>query len=201
MDKVRVVVADDNAAVRERLKKLLKSDPGIEFLTEVGDGQGAINMARKIKPDVILMDANMPGTDGIWASRVILREFPEIRIIGLAVLEDEASEMLKAGACFCLFKNVVEEQLLEAVHKAFEERDEDLEPADEEDFKDRDMRLTRRERDVLAFIAEGKNNRQIAEALCISEKTVKNHLTSIFRKLGVQDRTQAALYALKKGIV
>ncbi|WP_242939030.1 LuxR C-terminal-related transcriptional regulator [Thermosyntropha lipolytica] len=197
---MRVVIADDTSGVREKLKKLLGSDPGIELLPEAGDGQGAINMARKMKPEVVIMDANMPGTDGMWATRVILRELPETRVIGLAVLEDEAEEMLKAGACVCLFKNVLDEGIVDIVHKVVKEaREKD---GEDEMAKSRPaVKLTRREKDVLAFVAQGKNNRQIAEALDISEKTVKNHLTSIFRKLGVRDRTQAALYALKNGLV
>lgn len=201
MDKVRVVIADDNADVRQKIKKLLLSETGVELVTEVGDGQGAINMARKEKPDVILMDANMPGTNGIWATQVILRELPQIKIIGLAVLEDEAEEMERAGASVCIFKNMLEEYWADVLHKVMEPGEEEGKAGNGQDEQVKDIRLTRRERDILACIAEGKNNRQIAETLSISEKTVKNHLTSIFRKLGVQDRTQAALYALKKGIV
>lgn len=204
MEKVRVVIADDNSGMREKLKEILLSDPAIEFLTDVGDGQGAINMARKRKPDVIIMDTNMPGTDGIWATRVITRELPQIKIIAWAVFEDEAGEALKAGACGLLFKNASKEDILNMIHKvAGQENEEDFtayaNTADEM-ADDRKIRLTKREKDILKLIAAGQNNKQIAETLLISEKTVKNHLTSIFRKLGVRDRTQAALYALKNGI-
>ena len=89
MDKVRVVIADDHALVREGLRKVLELDDTIEVVTEVGDGQGAINMARKEKPDVILMDVNMPGTDGIVATRVIKREMPSIKVVALTIYEDE----------------------------------------------------------------------------------------------------------------
>ena len=99
MDKARVVIADDHVLVREGLRKLLELDSNIKVIDEVGDGQGAINIARKEKPDIIIMDVNMPGTDGIVATRVITRELPSVRIIALTVYEgEEVVDMVKAGA-------------------------------------------------------------------------------------------------------
>ena len=89
MDKIKVIIADDHALVREGLRRLLELDPNIEVLTEVGDGQGAINMVRKLRPDIVLMDVNMPGTDGIIATRVIKREMPSVRVVALTIYEDE----------------------------------------------------------------------------------------------------------------
>ncbi|WP_296864397.1 response regulator transcription factor [Thermosyntropha sp.] len=203
---MRVVIADDNAVMREKMKDIVAMDSALELITVVGDGQGAINIARREKPDIFLMDTNMPGTDGIWATRVIRRELPQIKVIALAVLEDEANMAVEAGASGCFFKNRPEEELLELIHTVLVD-EEEVESSNRESKQAvgiesvNEVKLTKREKDILRLVAEGKNNKQIAEILMISEKTVKNHLTSIFRKLNVRDRTQAALYVLKNGIV
>lgn len=99
MDKIKVLIADDHALVREGLRKLLELDEKLEVIDEVGDGQGAINIARKAKPDIILMDVNMPGTDGILATRIIKRELPDVKVVALTIYEDEeVVEMVKAGS-------------------------------------------------------------------------------------------------------
>ncbi len=209
-DKIRVIIADDHVLVREGLRKLLELDRSIEVLTEVGDGQGAINMARKRDVDIILMDINMPGTNGILATQVIKREMPSIKIIALTIYEDEeVVEMVKAGVSAYVLKDVAGSDLIDTIHKVMNgeivihprvanrlvneltraEQDMDL------------VKLTKREKDVLALLVKGNSNKEMAVNMFISEKTVKNHLTSIFRKLGVKDRTQAAVYALKNNIV
>jgi len=210
MDKIRVLIADDHPMVREGLRKILELDDKIEIVTEVGDGQGAINIARKEKPDVILMDVNMPGTDGIIATQVITRELPDTRIIALTIYEDEeVVKMVKAGVSAYVLKDVAGAELIATIHRVMNGEvvihprvanrlvNELNRPKQEKD----DIKLTRREKDVLSLLVKGHTNREIAEAVFISEKTVKNHLTSIFRKLGVKDRTQAAVYALKNNIV
>lgn len=209
-DKIRVIIADDHALVREGLRKLLELDENIEVITEVGDGQGAINVARKERPDVILMDVNMPGTDGIIATRVIKRELPSTKIIALTIYEDEeVVAMVKAGVSAYVLKDVAGSELIETIHKVMDGKVvihprvanrlvRELTRAD----KKQDMvRLTRREKDVLILLVKGHTNKEMADIMFISEKTVKNHLTSIFRKLGVKDRTQAAVYALKNNLV
>lgn len=209
-DKIRVIIADDHALVREGLRKLLELDENIEVITEVGDGQGAINVARKERPDVILMDVNMPGTDGIIATRVIKRELPSTKIIALTIYEDEeVAAMVKAGVSAYVLKDVAGSELIETIHKVMDGEVvihprvanrlvRELTRAD----KKQDMvRLTRREKDVLILLVKGHTNKEMADIMFISEKTVKNHLTSIFRKLGVKDRTQAAVYALKNNLV
>ncbi|MGR6837108.1 response regulator [Syntrophomonas erecta] len=209
-DKIRVIIADDHALVREGLRKLLELDENIEVITEVGDGQGAINVARKERPDVILMDVNMPGTDGIIATRVIKRELPSTKIIALTIYEDEeVVAMVKAGVSAYVLKDVAGSELIETIHKVMDGEVvihprvanrlvRELTRAD----KKQDMvRLTRREKDVLILLVKGHTNKEMADIMFISEKTVKNHLTSIFRKLGVKDRTQAAVYALKNNLV
>ncbi len=210
MDKIRVLIADDHLLVREGLRRILELDTNIEIITEVGDGQGAINIARKMKPDVIIMDINMPGTNGIVATRVITNELPDTRIIALTIYEDEkVVEMVRMGVAAYVLKDVAGSELIDTIHKVMNGEvvihprvanrlvNELTRPEKKAD----DNKLTRREKDVLALLAKGYTNKQMAETIFISEKTVKNHLTSIFRKLGVKDRTQAAVYALKNNLV
>lgn len=208
MGKIKVIIADDHVLVREGIRKLLEIDNNIEVLTEVGDGQGAINMARKERPDVILMDVNMPGTDGIMATRVIKREHPNIKIIALTIYEDEqVVEMVKAGVSAYVLKDVAGAELIDTIHKVMAGEvvihprvaNRLVRELNRTDNKQETINLTRREKDVLALLVKGSSNKDMADALFISEKTVKNHLTSIFKKLGVKDRTQAAVFALKNG--
>ncbi len=209
MDKIRVLIADDHALVREGLRKLLELDDSIEVVDEVGDGQGAINIARKKELDVILMDVNMPGTNGIVATRVIKRELPSIHIIALTIYEDEeVVDMVRAGVSAYVLKDVAGSELIDTIHRVMQGEvvihprvaNRLVRELSRTDKKKTDIRLTRRETDVLSLLVKGHSNKEMAEAMFISEKTVKNHLTSIFRKLGVKDRTQAAVYALKNNI-
>lgn len=214
MDEIRILIADDHPLIREGLRRIMELDPQMRVVGEVGDGQGAINQARNLKPDVILMDLKMPGTSGIEASRVIRREFPEIRIIILTVAEDDDMlEVIRAGASGYLLKDVEPAELLKAIHTVFEGRpafhpvvtsrllgeyNRLSAPGRSEDEINK---LTEREKEVLGLIARGESNKNIAQKLFISEKTVKNHITSIFRKLKVDDRTQAAILAIKRRLV
>jgi DNA-binding NarL/FixJ family response regulator len=210
MDKIKVIIADDHALVREGLRRLLELDSNIEVLTEVGDGQGAINMVRKLKPDVVLMDVNMPGTDGIVATRVIKREAPAVHVVALTVYEDEeVIDMVKAGVSAYVLKDVAGSELIDTIYKVMNGEivihprvaNRLVRELTRSKQKNNSVRLTKRERDVLSYLVKGHTNKEMADSMFISEKTVKNHLTSIFRKLGVKDRTQAAVYALKNQIV
>jgi len=214
LDEIRILIADDHPLIREGLRRILDLDPQLQVVSEAGDGQGAINQARQLMPDVILMDLKMPGTDGIEASRVIRREFPEIRIIILTVAEDDdVLEVIRAGASGYLLKDVEPDELLKAIHTVFEGRPAfhpmvtsrllgEYNRLSMPVRKDDEIGLlTEREKEVLGLIAQGESNKNIAHKLFISEKTVKNHITSIFRKLKVEDRTQAAIFAIKKRMV
>jgi DNA-binding NarL/FixJ family response regulator len=210
LDKIRVLIADDHALIREGLRKLLELSEDIEILSEVGDGQGAINIARKDKPDVILMDVNMPGTNGIIATRVIKREMPSIHIIALTIYEDEeVVDMVRAGVSAYVLKDVAGSELIDTIHRVMQGEvvihprvaNRLVRELSRSEKKKNDVRLTKREGDVLSLLVKGHTNKEMADVMFISEKTVKNHLTSIFRKLGVKDRTQAAVYALKNNIV
>ncbi|MZP29484.1 response regulator [Heliobacterium undosum] len=213
MEPIRVILADDHTLLRQGLRKILELDPQFQVLDEAGDGQGAINLARRVKPDVILMDIHMPGVDGVEATRVVKRERPQTGIIILTAHEEEDQiiTLIEAGVDGYLLKDVSPETLYGAivtvarggsvlnpaiVQKALGKGrfgpNGAGHPADE---------LTEREKEVLRLIAQGATNATIAGALFISEKTVKNHITNIFRKLQVKDRTQAALYAIKHRLV
>ncbi len=210
MGKIRVLIADDHALVREGLRKLLELDENIQIITEVGDGQGAINIARREKPDVILMDVNMPGTDGIVATRVIKKECPSTHVVALTIYEDEeVVEMVRAGVSAYVLKDVAGSELIDTIHRVMQGEvvihprvaNRLVRELAKNDRKKEDLRLTRREKDVLQLLVRGNTNKEMADIMFISEKTVKNHLTSIFKKLSVKDRTQAAVYALKNQIV
>ncbi|MDD2510708.1 MAG: response regulator transcription factor [Syntrophomonas sp.] len=210
MDKARVVIADDHVLVREGLRKLLELDSNIKVIDEVGDGQGAINIARKEKPDIIIMDVNMPGTDGIMATRVIKRELPSVRIIALTVYEgEEVVDMVKAGASAYILKDVAGSELVDTIHRVMNGEvviyprvaNRLVRELRQNENRKSEVRLTKREKDVLSLLVKGNTNKEMADVMFISEKTVKNHLTSIFRKLGVKDRTHAAIFALKNRIV
>lgn len=210
MDRIRVIIADDHVLVREGLRKLLELDESIVVITEVGDGQGAINLARKEKPDVILMDVNMPGTSGIVATQVIKRELPSTRIIALTIYEDEeVIDMVRAGVSAYVLKDVAGSELIDTIHRVVDGEivihprvaNRLVKELTRNEKKEDEIKLTKREKDVLNLLVKGNSNKDMADTLFISEKTVKNHLTSIFRKLNVKDRTQAAVYALKNDIV
>lgn len=210
MDQIRVVIADDHVLVREGLRKLLELDQTIEVITEVGDGQGAINIARKERPDIILMDVNMPGTNGVVATQVIKREIPSTRIIALTIYEDEeVVEMVRAGVSAYVLKDVAGSELIDTIHRVIDGEivihprvaNRLVRELTRNEKKEDEVKLTKREKDVLTLLVKGHSNKDMADALFISEKTVKNHLTSIFRKLNVKDRTQAAVYALRNDIV
>ena len=210
MEKVRVMIADDHSLFREGLRKLLESDKHLELVCEVGDGQGAINVMRKRPLDLILMDINMPGTDGVIATQVIKREFPQTKIIAFTVYEgEEVLQMVKAGVSAYVLKDVASSDLIHTLKRVMEGEvvihprvvNYLVQEFTRSDIKRNDLKLTRREKDILEMLVKGNSNKDMAEAMFISEKTVKNHLTSIFRKLGVKDRTQAAVFALRHKIV
>lgn len=210
MDKVRVLIADDHVLVREGLRRLLELDDSIQVITEVGDGQGAINVSRKEKPDVVLMDVNMPGTDGIVATQVIKRELPGTKVIALTIYEDEeVVEMVRAGVSAYVLKDVAGSELADTIHRVMAGEvvihprvaNRLVREINRTDSKKDEIKLTKREKDVLDLLVKGNTNKEMAQSMFISEKTVKNHLTSIFKKLNVKDRTQAAVYALKNGMI
>lgn len=204
----RILIADDHSVVRQGLRMFLALDPELEVVAEATDGAEALRLAREFQPDVVLMDLLMPEMDGIAATREIRRELPDTEVLALTSVLEDASVVnaVRAGAIGYLLKNTEADELCRAI-KAAAAGQVQLSPAAAARLM-REVRapespeaLTERETDVLRLIAEGKANKEIAALLSIGEKTVKTHVSSILAKLGVQSRTQAALYAARIGLV
>ena len=204
----RVLITDDHGVVRQGLRMFLSLDPDFEVVGEASNGEEALAMARELGPDVVLMDLLMPVMDGISATEKIRAELPDVEVIALtSVLEDASvTGAVKAGAIGYLLKDTDSEELSRAIKAAAEGRVH-LAPQAAARLM-REVRgpenpeaLTDRETEVLKLVARGKANKQIASGLYVSEKTVKAHVSSILMKLGVRSRTQAALYAVRAGLV
>jgi two-component system, NarL family, response regulator LiaR len=205
---IRVLITDDHGVVRQGLRMYLGLDPELEVVGEAANGEEALRMARELRPDVVLMDLLMPVMDGIAATGMIRAELPEVEVIALtSVLEDASvSGAVRAGAIGYLLKNTEADDLGRAI-KAAADGQVQLAPEAASRLM-REVRapespepLTERETEVLELMARGKANKQISHALYIGEKTVKAHVSSILSKLGVQSRTQAALHAVRAGLV
>ncbi len=205
---IRVLITDDHKVVRRGLRGFLELDPELEVVGEASNGEEAVELARSLKPDVVLMDLLMPEMDGIEATGEIRRELPEVEVVALtSVLEDASvTGAIRAGAIGYLLKTTDADELCEAIRAAAAGKVQ-LAPEAAARLM-REVRvpesteaLTERETEVLKLIARGKTNNQIAHELFIGEATVKSHVHSILSKLNVSSRTQAALYAVRVGLV
>ncbi|KUO62750.1 MAG: two-component system response regulator [Gracilibacter sp. BRH_c7a] len=209
---IRVVIADDHPLLREGLRRILEFEDGIHVIAEVGDGQGAINIARSTPFDILLMDINMPGVNGLEACRVIRREKPEIGILVLTVddSDEKVFQVLQLGVAGYLLKDVIPKALVDSIRKVYA-GEPILSPSVTGKLLDQltntssasknNFGLSNREMEILTYVVKGASNRDIGISLFISEKTVKNHLSNIFRKLEVEDRTQAALKSVKLKLI
>lgn len=205
---IRVLVADDHAVVRQGLRMFLGLDDEIDIVGEACDGRQAVDLARELQPDVILMDLLMPELDGIQAITILRREMPDTEIIALtSVLEDSSViGAVRAGAVGYLLKDTEADELVRAI-KAAAQGQVQLSPQAaarlmrEVRMPDSPETLTEREVEVLRELALGYSNKEIAQHLSIGEKTVKTHVSNILSKLNVASRTQAALYAVRLGLV
>jgi DNA-binding NarL/FixJ family response regulator len=205
---IRVFLVDDHAVVRQGVRTFLELQPDLEVVGEAADGAGAVQRAAAARPDVVLMDLVMPGGGGPEAIRNVRAALPKARILVLSSYVDDAQVFaaLHAGASGYLLKDIQPEALADAVRQTHQGL-QVLHPqvaahllrgeADLLSLAD----FTPRERDVLKLLAEGFANKEIARRLFISEKTVKTHVSNILQKLGVSDRTQAALMAVRRGLV
>ena len=215
MSNAKVLLADDHSLFREGIRSLLEDQDDIEIIGEAEDGLEAIKLAAKLKPTVILMDINMPVVDGVEATRTILDNNEAIGIIILTMYpQDEyVFEALKAGAKAYLLKDTRSRQLLEVirtVHKGHAVIDTDMTTrllseyrrlADKEETVPKLQPLTDQERKILTLVAAGASNKDIAADLNLSERTIKNYLSVIFQKLQVNNRTEAAIRAVRDGLV
>ncbi|MBP6471435.1 MAG: response regulator transcription factor [Chloroflexi bacterium] len=219
--RIRVLLVDDQALFREGLHTLLSVWPDLEVVGEAGNGQEALDAAARLIPDVVLMDLRMPVLDGVAATRRLLEKMPQVKIIVLTTFDDDdhVFDGLRAGAVGYLLKDVPSEKLVEAIRAAAAGQSF-LQPSVAAKVVAEFTRLTavaqetavspqnslveplsEREQEILALVATGASNKEIAGELFITEGTVKNHVTNILGKLGVRDRTQAALKAREIGLI
>lgn len=209
---VNILLADDHRMVREGLKQLLETDSEINVVAEAGDGYECLNLTNKTKPDIVLLDINMPNMDGIQVLNIMKQQKMLFKVIVLTIhneieylvkaleigcdgfiLKDSDFDTLKK-AIFSVYsgETYIEPSLMPLLNSSLAERDV---------LKEKVSDLTRREMEVLKMIASGAFNKEIALTLNISERTVKNHVSNIFKKIGVSDRTQAAVFAIKNNII
>ncbi|UCF59667.1 MAG: response regulator transcription factor [Anaerolineaceae bacterium] len=210
-DAIRILIADDHAVVREGLRTLISTEPGMEIVGEAADGAEAVRMAIELKPDIILLDMAMPRKTGLEAIQEIKAEDPGAHILVLTSFseDDMVFPAIRSGALGYLLKNASPIALLSAIRNVHRgepsmspdiatklmrelQRSSDLPPTEEP--------LTEREVEVLRLVAKGLTNQEIAETLVIGEGTVRSHVSSILSKLHLANRTQAALYALREGL-
>jgi NarL family two-component system response regulator LiaR len=204
---IRVLIADDHNVVSQGLRMFLALDEELEVVGEAADGAEALRLAHELAPDVVLMDLLMPVIDGIAATSAIRRELPDVEVLALtSVLEDAAVVgAVRAGAIGYLLKDTSSDDLCRAI-KAAAAGQVQIDPRAasrlmrEVRSPDNPEMLTERETDVLRLLAQGQSNKEIAHSLSIGDKTVKTHVSSILSKLGVLSRTQAALYAVRIGL-
>jgi DNA-binding NarL/FixJ family response regulator len=217
VEKVKVLIADDHRVVREGLSAILGGTEDVEVVGEAANGQEAVEKARDLQPDVILMDVSMPKLNGVEATRLIKRESPHIGIVALTMYDEEKYifDLVRAGATGYLLKDSDSAQIISAI-RSISKGESLIHPSVASKIlaefsllsegKGRKQGrtghdLTEREITVLRLVADGKTNKEIANDLDLSEKTVKNHVRNIFHKLQVYDRTQAAILAIRKGLI
>ena len=201
---IRLLVVDDHPAFRMGLAALIQSQPDMEVAAECGDGKQAVELFRKVKPDVTLMDLRLPGLSGVEAILAIRKDFPEARVIVVTTYDwdEDVYRAIQSGAKSYLLKDMTQEQIagtIRAVHAGDNKLPSNVADRLAERLKREE--LTQREQEVLTLLTKGRSNKEIASDLSISEDTVKYHLKTLFTKLGVQDRTEAAISAIRHGIV
>lgn len=213
-----MLLVDDHVLFRGGIRSLLASRPDVEIVGEAGNGREALERARELMPDLILMDINMPVCDGLMATRLIKNEMPYVKIVILTVSDDDKNlfESIKSGAQGYLLKIMEPDDFIDMLHGVFRgeaplsrsmaarilnEYARQSRGAGEAPEQRPGGELTPREREVLQLIVKGTTNKEIADRLHISENTVKNHLRNILEKLHLQNRVQAATYAIQRGLV
>ncbi len=215
MSKIRVLICDDHTILRDGIRLLLNSQLDMEVVGEAVDGREAVDKARTLKPDVILMDIAMPGLNGLEATKQVRRDDPNARVLVLTMYESDEyiAQMLEAGAAGYVLKKVAGSELVYAIHSVFQGGtflypsitkrlvEDYLRRVESGEERDTFNSLTDREREVLQLIAEGHTNKEIADLLSLSARTVQNHRAHIMEKLGMHDRGELIKYAIQKGII
>jgi two-component system, NarL family, response regulator DegU len=223
MTTIKIVIVDDHQLFREGVKRILDFEDSFEVVAEGNDGNEVVELYEKHKPDVILMDINMPRVSGVEATEALLKDYPEAKVIILSIHDDGSyvTHALKTGALGYMLKEMDADAIVEAIkvvssggsylhpkvtHNLVTEFRRLSEREHKGAFQQNDIRrpyhlLTKRECEVLQLLTDGQSNRTIGETLFISEKTVKNHVSSILQKMAVNDRTQAVVSAIKNGWV
>ncbi|MBN1189983.1 MAG: response regulator transcription factor [Dehalococcoidales bacterium] len=213
MEKIRIVIADDHAVVREGTRTLLEREDDMEVVGEAGDGEEALKLLERLKPDVAILDISMPKLNGIEVTRQIKPLFPGVAILILTAYDNDeyVFALLEAGAAGYLLKDIHGHEIVEAV-RSVHAGESVLHPSIARKVIQRaivgsgkskesksDIELSEREKEILKLAAQGKTNKDIADDLCISIRTVQGHINSIFHKLGVGSRTEAIFQSVKKG--
>lgn len=209
--KVRILIADDHPVIREGLSAMLSNVEGFEVVGEAKDGQEVLDLALRLKPDVVLMDLRMPGMDGVQAMRLIHAQCESVRFIILTVYDNDEYifEGIRAGASAYLLKDVSREELINAIREVHSGQSllhpritrKLLERVSSSTEAEQESTLTEREIEILRLMANGASNKQIAVRLSISSHTVKTHVSNIYQKLEVNDRAEAVAKAIRKGIL
>lgn len=213
MDKIRILIADDHAVVREGTRTLLEREPDMEVVGEAADGEEALRLLEKLKPDVAILDISMPKFSGIEVTRQIKAKLPSLAILILTAYDNDeyVFALLEAGAAGYLLKDVPIREVIDAVRAVYSGESvlhpsiarKVIQRAITGSVKSREgkseIELSEREKEVLKLAAKGLNNKDISESLCISIRTVQGHINSIFHKLGVGSRTEAIFLSVKKG--
>lgn len=201
---IRVMLVDDHPAFRKGLSALIKTEPDLEVVAETGDGNEAISLFRRHRPDIVLMDLRLPGMGGVEATIAIRKEFPDARVIVLTTfdMDEDIFRAMESGAKSYLLKDTPEEELTSTIRAVYDGQEKlPAKLAERLAVRQKRPELSRRELDVLQLLVRGRSNKEIGSSLFITEDTVKAHLKTLFLKLGVQDRTDAAITAIRQGIV
>ena len=204
VNSIRVMLVDDHPAFRKGMAALIESESDLEVVAQTGEGREAIELYRQKKPDVVLMDLRLPGLGGVEATMAIRKEFPDARIIVLTTFDtdEDIYRAIQSGAKSYLLKDTPDEELsntIRAVHAGKQILPSKV--ASRLAVRQRRADMSEREMEVLQLLIKGRSNKEIGTSLFIAEDTVKAHLKTLFNKLGVHDRTEAAIYAIQHGIV
>jgi two-component system NarL family response regulator len=204
IEEITVMLVDDHPAFRVGMAALISREPGLRVVAETGNGNDALALYRRTRPDIVLMDLRLPGLGGVEATLAIRKEFPDAKVIVLTTFDadEDIYRAMQSGAKSYLLKDIPQEELSATIRAVFAgEQPLPAKVAGQLALRQRRADLSEREMEVLQLLTRGRSNKEISSSLFISEDTVKSHLKTLFAKLQVQDRTEAAISAIRHGIV